>query len=94
MFDLGHAAVEQIVRQTNQGALFFCHQGIDGFVWVKEPLPSYLRDVLRKRRITVPTVERVVAIPERALCGVVFWREGPNGWCRHCLWQRGEVGTL
>ncbi len=66
VLDAGHAAVEQVVRETDQLPVTLRHEREHRLVGLQESSPGGLRDVFRQCRVSKAAIERVVAVPERA----------------------------
>jgi hypothetical protein len=84
MLDLGHAAMEQVVRESDDAAVVvFGHQRKDRFMQVEEALPRCFGDVLRERRLGMTAIEGVVSVPKRTPCRVVVVSDRPDGEAGH-----------
>ena len=76
--DDDHAAVKQIMRQTQQRTILFRHNAMHRFRGIEEARPSGLDDVFRQRSGAMAVIEGVVTVPQRTPLRVIVRDRGAN----------------
>jgi hypothetical protein len=73
------------VRRSDNPAIDFRGDCVHTSAFLEEPLPRLRWDAFVERRLSAPTIERVLAVPERTPSGVVVSADESNERSRkHC----------